>query len=547
MKTFATLATAGTFRGTGAGDVLVGRLVANSELMRALFRHSGFERFLLFCGERGDAQAAREQFADQGLVDPARLALPNLLELPAMLGRGEIDVLHYASHQDAFLDLVWLRDRYAQGPLPVTAQIHSLSYPRSQLVALRSLLLRPGAQDAIFCSSEAGRSALEASFASAYEAIGASLGIAPAPLACELPLVPLGVDVDRVRGGEREKTRALLRLPPDAFVVLSMGRFSEYDKMDLFPLLQAFAGALARVEERRRLTLLLAGARQGTQTPEMVALWARGLGISDRVLIQVDFAEERKKDLLAASDLFVSASDNPQETFGLSVVEAMAAGLPVVVSDLDGYKETVTSEVGVKVPTRWNADLSFLHDLSPILYERPLHLFLGQAMEVDLSALESAIATLYEDEPRRAAMARAAALRGQSYDWSRVIPRYEEVWRRLAARRIAPQRPRGLHPLGMDFARVFAHFPSEAFAAERTLEPTALAASLGAGGTNAYPIFPELQNLLTDGEALEALALARPGIASGALVDALRERHPDRPAWRAQYAVAWLVKHGLLR
>mgnify|MGYP001333871824 CR=1 FL=1 len=40
------------------------------------------------------------------------------------------------------------------------------------------------------------------------------------------------------------------------------------------------------------------------------------------------------------ADVFVSLSDNIQETFGLAPVEAMASGLPVVVSDWDGYKDT---------------------------------------------------------------------------------------------------------------------------------------------------------------------------------------------------------------
>ena len=42
----------------------------------------------------------------------------------------------------------------------------------------------------------------------------------------------------------------------------------------------------------------------------------------------------------AAADIFVSLSDNIQETFGLTPIEAMAAGLPVVVTDWNGYQAT---------------------------------------------------------------------------------------------------------------------------------------------------------------------------------------------------------------
>src|SRR6202012_4988597 len=55
--------------------------------------------------------------------------------------------------------------------------------------------------------------------------------------------------------------------------------------------------------------------------------------------------------LWAGADVFVSLVDNIQETFGITPVEAMAAGLPVVVSDWDGYRCTVRDgEDGFLIP-----------------------------------------------------------------------------------------------------------------------------------------------------------------------------------------------------
>src|ERR1700760_3430249 len=57
-------------------------------------------------------------------------------------------------------------------------------------------------------------------------------------------------------------------------------------------------------------------------------------------------------ELWAGADVFLSLVDNIQETFGITPLEAMAAGLPVVVSDWDGYRSTVRDGIeGFLIPT----------------------------------------------------------------------------------------------------------------------------------------------------------------------------------------------------
>ncbi len=554
METFATLALPGTYVGP-AGQPLVGRLVANTELLKALFRHAGFARYCFFVGEAADREALHQLFVEPGHLAPERMVTPNLLELPAALEAGALSVLHHAAHVDQLFDLVWLRDRHSRTAVPVTGQIHSLSYPRLMTSYARGVLHPPGPGDAIFCTSTAGRLVVEKSFAAAERAI-AGAGGAPRPVGCELPVIPLGVDVDLLRTGDRAATRVRLGIPEDAIVLLALGRFTEYDKMDLFPLVQVFARARARRPAGARpLRLLLAGARQGTKTPEMLQLWAQAFGVADAVTLSVDFAEADKRHLLAAADIFVSPCDNLQETFGISVVEAMAAGLPAIVSDFDGYKDTVIPEVGIRITTRWHADQSFLSELGPLLYERPLHLLLGQSVEVDLDELEEAIVALAADDRRRADMSRRAIAHARSrFDWRVIVAAYEAVWRRLAARprpSAAGMAPDARPPLAMSFGEIFSHYPSGTIAPARPLARTEVARALCAA-QNGYIIYPELKNVFSGDDVMAALALVgdREGadrVTVGALTEELQSRFPWAPLWRARMLVIWLLKHGLVR
>ena len=66
----------------------------------------------------------------------------------------------------------------------------------------------------------------------------------------------------------------------------------------------------------------------------------------------------------SAADVFISLVDNIQETFGITPLEAMASGLPVVVSDWDGYRHTVRDgEEGFLIPTLGGPEEGFVGDL----------------------------------------------------------------------------------------------------------------------------------------------------------------------------------------
>ncbi|MDB1086301.1 glycosyltransferase [Streptomyces sp. ACA25] len=131
-------------------------------------------------------------------------------------------------------------------------------------------------------------------------------------------LIPNGIEAERFRfdAVARQATRARLGLPDDAFVVGGMGRLVPDKRFDVL---------LRAVARQPGARLLLVGG--GPQRADLHLL-AERLGMSGRLADVGECSEPEVPGLLAAMDVFVSAS--AEEAFGLAVLEALAAGLPVL-------------------------------------------------------------------------------------------------------------------------------------------------------------------------------------------------------------------------
>jgi glycosyltransferase involved in cell wall biosynthesis len=123
--------------------------------------------------------------------------------------------------------------------------------------------------------------------------------------------------------------------------------------------------ALAHLRDRTGWTCRLAGGAQRAHEADYLAslrAHAASLGIADRV----EFLGERSdiQGLLADADIYCQPNIEP-EAFGISLIEALAAGLPVVTSSLGGAKEIVDETCGVLVAPRDSKGLA--SELSALL------------------------------------------------------------------------------------------------------------------------------------------------------------------------------------
>jgi hypothetical protein len=236
----------------------------------------------------------------------------------------------------------------------------------------------------------------------------------------------LGVYTENFRADDARDLRGSLELDGDA-VFLYFGRLSSRSKADLKPLLIAFATALS---VRGNAWLVLAGDDPGLLQARILGQTAERLGCAARVRIITNPSRQMKQDLYKTADVFVALSDNLQETFGITLIEAMAAGLPVVAADWNGYREIVVpDETGYLVQTMmplYPPGFEILHE------SNQSNDLLAATTCVDVSELSAIILKLSEDKQKRNEMGLAARKRARkTYDWKVIIQRYEELWTEL--------------------------------------------------------------------------------------------------------------------
>ncbi|GAG36737.1 unnamed protein product, partial [marine sediment metagenome] len=168
-----------------------------------------------------------------------------------------------------------------------------------------------------------------------------------------LETIALGVDCDRHRPAtneERNQVRAQLEIPGGADVILFVGRLSHHAKSNPLPMYAACQRAAER--NGRPVFLLLAGWYASAAIQTGFEKEAQRVA-PDVHVVTINAMDAKWRDSVwAAADVFVSLADSVQETFGLTVVEAMSRKIAVVASDWNGYRETIQhGHTGLLVPT----------------------------------------------------------------------------------------------------------------------------------------------------------------------------------------------------
>ena len=145
------------------------------------------------------------------------------------------------------------------------------------------------------------------------------------------------VDLDAWAGDRNGSTlRSALGIPDDRFVMLCASRFAD-DKGHKY-----LIDSIKRLTELSAVPFTLVLAGDGPLL-EPAKEQVKALGLSEE---QVKFIGFRKdiKNLYKGSDLYVNSSRH--EALSFLIIEAMAAGLPVIATDMGGNSDIVNDEAG---------------------------------------------------------------------------------------------------------------------------------------------------------------------------------------------------------
>ena len=456
---------------TTSGPKLMGRNAAGESFLRGYFQHSSASTFWAQVQKPEHGQHFAVQAKAQGRTESvyaltsqnlSALAKPGLVYYPGP-GIGQ-----HSFHRSLSTG--------TQSAWSLCGITHTTS-SAGAMDAISELITAPvQTWDAVICTSTAVKDNVNRLLQAQVDMLKDRLGVSKLVLPM-LPVIPLGIHTQDFVFSEAQKKTARQKLNANdhTLVVLFMGRLSFHAKAHPLAMYQALQKASELVQSTGKKVMLV---ECGWHANEFIQKAYQDASRQACPYVEVITLDGRKAEdretAWAGADIFCSLSDNIQETFGIVPIEAMAAGLPVVVSDWDGYKDTVRHGVdGYRIDTvmpeaGMATDLALRHALEVDTYD----MYCGHTcslVSVDIDAASKAFVQLFESPSLRQTMGAEGRLRAQKvYDWKVIIAQYEALWSeqhqiRLAALKDAPQLAmKQAHPwpARMDPFHAFASYPT---------------------------------------------------------------------------------------
>ena len=528
-----------------ASSRLLGRHSAGESFLRGYLRHADVDRYWFYNAAAGPHAPLEELVAR---IEAPRRPI-TWINGPARGALRDVGVLNMPVPD--ITTEAWQRRSHGAQTYAICGITHTTA-TAAVMRLLGEMLVAPVEDyDALICTSSAVRTAVEAQLDLVRAYMSEAYGPRVRPEAQRVT-IPLGLNAaDFAPSPAARKTwRERLDIPDDGVVAVYVGRFNVRGKMN--PALMAMA--LERAAQRTGKTIYWVNSGWAETEADEAHYHEESARLCPSVrYLHVDGRQpDVRFSIWSAADLFISFSDNIQETFGLTPIEAMAAGLPGVVSDWNGYKDTVRHEVdGFRVPTLaprpgLGVDLAYWFANNWLSYDNYVG-GTGQYVAVDLDEAEAALVALIENPDLRRRMGEAAMARArETFDWAAIIPQYQALWAEQdARRRAAPPTPGAPNPMRPDPYLLFAGYPTRwlSRADEVTLVPGVTWESASARLAGPLAIYARV-NRPTDAEVQQIIA-ALCETPTQPIATLLEAFPPGRRSY-IERGLLWLARHDII-
>ncbi|MEE3000145.1 MAG: glycosyltransferase family 4 protein [Pseudomonadota bacterium] len=526
--------------------------IATREFIRAFFRYGAQNKFPCVCPD----EKALNQFKSYAKMEKIN---PDIC-----FGVNQNDPIrleeagHLFRYDPGIIKHIWSRRQFGQRRYSISGLLHTSSTDSVMEIIGQYLMAPTQSWDALICPSKSIRSAA-LNIIEHWQYYLKDRTDSDFKCPVQFPVIPLGVDTQHFNTITLEKQRIeqrkTLALEKEEVAILFTGRLNHIAKANPLPLMLGVEQASVNSKTPIRLVFF------GYFNDEFNELAFKEAAAKVCNIARVTFIRHGDRDypngFWAGADIFCSLADNIQESFGLTPIEAMASGLPVIVSDWNGYRDTVRDGVdGYTVPTLvpgkgLGNDLAYKYFSGQNNYGDHLGA-IQQSTSIDFETLISVLKKLIENPELRFKMGAAGKERAHSkYDWTNIISAYEEFWLELSNRRSMDREINPLaigspfHPSRPDPFDMFSSFPSRQLSEKGKVKLVNSNRSevLKLISLKVGYVYPD--SLIE----LEELPILFDNLEGGSYIsiESLKNRLPSYNPTNLILTLAWLVKLGICR
>lgn len=417
------------------GERLMGRQAAGWSFLKSIITSKNYKRLGVYLRDAGQQDLLKNDIkslltSSNDTIELESIAYdkPFLTESYGGIQLPGPELAEFSKHRSFFG-----HHKYSLVGLTHTTATHSVM---SSFSSLATEAIMPW--DALICTSKSVLNTLNKIIEAREEFLSYTykkkINLSP-----QFPVIPLGINSNEFDFSKEfiKDSRDKLKISDKDIVIVFVGRLSFHAKAHNVPMYMALEKCAQQLDKDTKIHLIQTGWFANEFIENTFKSEARKICPSINCIFLDGRSQDKKMTTLASGDIFMSLSDNIQETFGLTPLEGMASGLPVIVSDWDGYRSTVRDNIDgfsiktYSLPSGYGRDLAFDYMIGNLTYDR----YIGNSVQkvaIDIKQCINKLELLIQNNKLRKELGANGKKRANdTFSWNKILKSYEDLYQEL--------------------------------------------------------------------------------------------------------------------